>query len=267
MRRFISLQGRSFDMGNNNPPARCRSESNLYTANSSDSLDIQRKRLGSFRGGLKKRTIEERAQAAADRNTTGRGAKHKSSKTVREEEVFLAAARVGDVLVMKELIKAGIDIDAFDQNKQTALHYAAINFRLEAIQLLITKGANCNITDLKGGFTPLHWIVINAEPEVASNLVEQCLVAIGKAEGTKVNCGDFNLSTPLHIASQRGHKQCCRLLIQLGADCQFRDIMGRTPLNIAHSEETRQAIIRAAQEKFIRDHSITPESTDNSGSA
>ena len=255
-------------MGNNNPPTRCRSESNLHSANSSDSLDIQRRRLGSFRGGLKKRTAEERAQGSttADRSL-GRGAKHKSSKTVREEEVFLAAARVGDVLVMKELIKAGIDINAFDQNKQTALHYAAINFRLEAIQLLVAKGANCNITDLKGGFTPLHWIVINAEPEVASNLVEQCLITIGSATGSKVNCGDFNLSTPLHIAAQRGHKQCCRLLIQLGADCQFRDIMGRTALNIAHSEETRQAIIRAAQEKFIRDHSMTPESTDNSGSA
>ena len=255
-------------MGNNNPPTRCRSESNLHPANSAENLDIQRRRLGSFRGGLKKRTAEERAQGAttADRSL-GRGAKHKSSKTIREEEVFLAAARVGDVLVMKELIKAGIDINAFDQNKQTALHYAAINFRLEAIQLLVAKGANCNITDLKGGFTPLHWIVINAEPEVASNLVEQCLITIGSAAGSKVNCGDFNLSTPLHIAAQRGHKQCCRLLIQLGADCQFRDIMGRTALNIAHTEETRQAIVRAAQEKFIRDHSMTPESTDNSGSA
>ena len=263
-------------MGNNNPPTRCRSESNLHTASmggsstdSSENLgDIQRRRLGSFRGGLKKRSAEERAQAAGttDRRI-GRAAKHKSSKTVREEEVFLAAARVGDVLVMKELIKAGIDINAFDQNKQTALHYAAINFRLEAIQLLVSKGANCNITDLKGGFTPLHWIVINAEPEVASNLVEQCLITIARAAGSKVNCGDFNLSTPLHIASQRGHRQCCRLLVQLGADCQFRDIMGRTPLNVAHNEETRQAIIRAAQEKFIRDHSMTPESTDNSGSA
>ena len=256
-------------MGNSNPPGRCRSESNLHTADSSDSLDIQRRRLGSFRGGLKKRTPEERAQdATASRSTSlGRSTKRKSSKTIREEEVFLAAARVGDVLVMKELIKAGIDIDAFDQNKQTALHYAAINLRLEAIQLLITKGANCNITDLKGGFTPLHWIVINAEPEVASNLVEQCLITIASAEGSKVNCGDFNLSTPLHIAAQRGHKQCCRLLIQLGADCQFRDIMGRTALNIAQTEETKQAIVRAAQEKFIRDHSMTPESTDNSGSA
>ena len=261
-------------MGNSNPPTRCRSESNLQTAfgastDSSENLegDIQRRRLGSFRG-LKKRSVEERAQAAgtADRRI-GRAAKHKSSKTIREEEVFLAAARVGDVLVMKELIKAGIDVNAFDQNKQTALHYAAINFRLEAIQVLVSTGANCNITDLKGGFTPLHWIVINAEPEVASNLVEQCLITIARAAGSKVNCGDFNLSTPLHIASQRGHRQCCRLLVQVGADCQFRDIMGRTPLNVAHSEETRQAIIRAAQEKFIRDHSMTPESTDNSGSA
>jgi len=254
-------------MGNNPPPARCRSESNLAAGNSSDSLDIQRRRLGSFRGGLKKRSAEERSRTATAERNIGRGAKHKSSKTVREEEVFLAAARVGDVVVMKELIKAGIDLDASDQNKQTALHFAAINLRLEAIQLLLAKGANCNITDLKGGFTPLHWIVINAEPEVSSQLVEQCLVTIARAAGSKINCGDFNLSTPLHIAAQRGHKQCCRLLIQQGADCQFRDIMGRTPLNIAHSEETRQVIIRAAQEKFIRDHSMTPESTDNSGSA
>lgn len=251
----------------NNPPERCRSEGNLDSANSSETLDIQRKRLGSFRVTLRRRTAEERSQTSVGERKTGRSAKHKSSKAVREEEVFLAAARVGDVLVMKELIKTGIDINAFDLNKQTALHYAAINFRLEAIQLLVAKGANCNITDLKGGFTPLHWIVINAEPEVTSHLVEQCLVAIGRAPGSKVNCGDFNLSTPLHIAAQRGHRQCCRLLVQLGADCQFRDIMGRTPLNVAHTEETRQAIIRAAQEKFIRDHSMTPESTDNSGSA
>jgi len=253
----------------NNPPERCRSESNLHvqTVESSKQDTVQRKRLGSFRGSFKKRPSEEKFGGAAARSS-GKTTKQKSSKTLREEEVFLAAARVGDVLVMKELIKVGVDINACDQNKQTALHYAAMNLRLEAIQILLANGADCSVTDLKGGFTPLHWIVINAEPEVRSHLVEQCLIAIANAAGSKVNCGDFNLSTPLHIASQRGHVQCCHLLIQLGADCQFRDIMGRTPLNVARSEETRQEIVRTAQDKFIRDHSMTPsESTDNSGSA
>lgn len=254
----------------NNPPERCRSESNLNVQTvDSKPESIQRKRLGSFRGSLiKRRTTDEKFSGAAAKSNAAKTTKQKSSKTLREEEVFLAAARVGDVVVMKELIKAGVDIDAYDQNKQTALHYAAMNLRLEAIQLLLANGADCSVTDLKGGFTPLHWIVINAEPEVRSQLVEQCLIAIARAAGGKLNCGDFNLSTPLHIASQRGHAQCCHLLIQLGADCQFRDIMGRTPLSVARSEETRQEIVRTARDKFIRDHSMTPsESTDNSGSA
>lgn len=61
----------------------------------------------------------------------------------------------GDVAIIKEMIKYGINIDGKDNRGQTALHIAA-RFDQEAVaQLLIRNGANLEIEDYELQ-TPLY---------------------------------------------------------------------------------------------------------------
>ena len=61
------------------------------------------------------------------------------------------AAEGGDIDSVKDFLASGVDVDAVDQYKQTALHLAKT---LEIAELLISKGADVNAeTDI--GITPL----------------------------------------------------------------------------------------------------------------
>ena len=147
------------------------------------------------------------------------------------------AAQSGEVDYVRDLLDmGGVDPNAADHNQMTALHYAAMHARDEVIKLLIQRGADPNASDLKGGFTPLHWVVIKANPQTSStNHVDQSIVALYRG-GANINCTDFNLCTPLHIAAQRGDKDSIDTLIRLGADPEKKDVIGRNCFKVAKNE-------------------------------
>ena len=159
-----------------------------------------------------------------------------------QKELCMCAAR-GDILTVEALVDSGTDVNSVDENQQTALHYAAMHSREEVIDSLIERGADVNATDLKGGFSALHWVVINADPHLHSDHVSKSLKALVNG-GCKVNGIDFNFATPLHIAAQKGNKTCIETLIKLGADPDKADITGRSCYDIAKNEEIRQLIKR-----------------------
>lgn len=177
------------------------------------------------------------------RKATARLAQREQEKRITEEqrELFAAAAR-GDVEAVENLLEMGADIYAGDANHMTALHHAAMHAREKVIKVLIERGAEVNAGDLKGGFTPLHWVVINANPRMGStDHVDESIVALARG-GANINCTDFNLATPLHIAAQKDNKVCIDTLIRLGADPYKVDIMGRSCVSIAKSEETKEML-------------------------
>ena len=170
-----------------------------------------------------------------------------------EQELYLTdevtelcmAAQSGEVDYVRDLLgMGGVDPNAADHNQMTALHYAAMHARDEVIKLLIQRGADPNASDLKGGFTPLHWVVIKANPQTSStNHVDQSIVALYRG-GANINCTDFNLCTPLHIAAQRGDKGSIDTLIRLGANPEKMDIVGRSCFSVAQSESVRQQMLK-----------------------
>lgn len=58
-----------------------------------------------------------------------------------------------------------------------------------------------------------------------------------------MNVTDDRGFTPLHLASERGHQNVVRLLVEYGADLEQRDSKGLTALNHA-SIEGREAAVK-----------------------
>ena len=65
-------------------------------------------------------------------------------------------------------------------------------------------------------------------------LVERLLVS-----HSDVNCWGGSYTTPLHAATVKGHVEVVSLLLQSGADPNFRDNMGRVPLASSASSDTQ----------------------------
>jgi len=146
-----------------------------------------------------------------------------------------------------------------EANGATALHQVAYDGRNEIAAMLLSKGADLEITD-RVGWTPLF--SASGQPELARILL---------TAGAKVNIRDHRGETPLHVAARIspwhnerevvstllthgadpnavdpksgytplhwaavcGNEQVCRLLLDKGADPWIKDNWGRTPITIA----------------------------------
>lgn len=69
-----------------------------------------------------------------------------------------------DVRHIAELLDAGADVNARNEQEETAFSYACANNRLAAAELLFSRGADINTIDAGGG-TPLDWAVCWSSPE------------------------------------------------------------------------------------------------------
>jgi ankyrin repeat protein len=140
------------------------------------------------------------------------------------ENPLVFAASEGLLDDAKQLVEAGMDVDATGKGRETALHAAVRNGDSSFIRFLGEKGADANKTTTVGQ-TALH-LACERAPE--STDILQLLLSMG---------ADPNIvgyASPLHLATQRGYKQSANILLGNKAD-QWRavDTKGRTPLHWA----------------------------------
>ncbi|XP_044580494.1 putative ankyrin repeat protein RF_0381 [Cotesia glomerata] len=88
---------------------------------------------------------------------------------------LLYASYLGDLEVVKSLVKNGANLNGQSRNGCSALHFAALSERINVLKYLTRHGARA---DLKGrgkdnrGFTPLHYTCIYNKVKCASILVK-----------------------------------------------------------------------------------------------
>jgi ankyrin repeat protein len=171
---------------------------------------------------------------------------HTTSITFNKDEFFAAVIR-GDIEQVCTMLDDGIDVNITDRNYLTALHYAAMHARPDMIDLLIQYGADVNACDMKGGFSPIHWVTINSHLTSISEQqrLEQCLISLVRG-GCNVNAKDFNQATPLHFAARTDNRAVVDTLMRLDANPNDTDVLGRTCAAVAKSPETKILIIKLA---------------------
>ncbi|XP_074376255.1 potassium channel KOR1-like isoform X7 [Apium graveolens] len=133
-------------------------------------------------------------------------------------------------------------------------HLAASKGYEDIVQFLLQKKVGVNIID-KYGKTPLHEAIKNGHDLVASLLVESgaslhifdagnCLcMAVAREDtdylrrvmdnGANPNSKNYDLRTPLHLASSKGLCAIAHLLLEAGASVFSKDRWGKTPLDEA----------------------------------
>ena len=132
----------------------------------------------------------------------------------------MAAERVAMIGL---LIENGSIIDAFDRNKETALHRASSADFVTEAQALLEHGAFVNPRNYRGS-TPL---ILPAE--LGHTAVVRLLLEFKADTEAKNQRG----MTPLLLATKSGHTAIAQLLLQLKVDIEARDQYEMTPLLLA----------------------------------
>ncbi|RCN34390.1 hypothetical protein ANCCAN_19776 [Ancylostoma caninum] len=149
----------------------------------------------------------------------------------------------------------GKNVEVFDNENRTPLHYAAEQGHYEIVQLLLACGARSTTID-KYDASPAHYaaqfsvscldliLAKNNYVEIKDRENRSCLmwaVCAGNVEvieylvrktspDRQARERDKLDNTPLHLAAGRGHTDVVRFLVTAGANMNEKDAMDRTPV-------------------------------------
>ncbi len=159
---------------------------------------------------------------------------------------LMNAVEKGNMVTVKNLIDAGVAVNATKYEGSTALMSAAGSGHAEIVKLLLDVGAYVNARDRHGN-TALTESMQNGHPEIAKLLIE---------EGANVNIRDNEGATALMLASQEGNTLIAKLLIEAGAEVNAKDKDGCTALMVASQygyTEVAKLLIEGGADIDLRD--------------
>lgn len=147
-----------------------------------------------------------------------------------------AAAREGDLPVLRRLLARGVDPSARHlgwSGIPTPLIAASFAGHAEVTAALVAAGAELDARNIQGR-TALH---LAADQDHAA-IVDALLRA-----GADADLQDFHGHTALHLAAWQDHRASLDVLLEAGVDRELRDINGDTALGVAATEPV-PAIVR-----------------------
>ncbi|XP_072032648.1 uncharacterized protein [Amphiura filiformis] len=164
----------------------------------------------------------------------------------------------GEVELIKELVKY-VDVDAVDNEKHTAVHFATVSGLYNCIELLIEHGADPGTPDIHGAY-PVHYAAqMCGEPKTAVTGIK-CLQSLLSKGGSHVNCKDEGGKSPLLWASSAGSSKACKLLVDHGADINLADNDGLTAVHCATSRNKSRCL-----KTLLDECNCKVDQTDNNG--
>ncbi|MES2121441.1 MAG: ankyrin repeat domain-containing protein [Chlamydiota bacterium] len=142
-------------------------------------------------------------------------------------------------LIAPERLKNHLDSKCGGE-ELSALHVACAVRDLNAVQLLCEKGASVSVKDRRG-YSPVHLASLNGD-------VELLTILVGSLKGSdRLQCLNDCVVTSeglsaLHLACMGGNLDAIHFLLANGAYVSVTDSSGRTPLEIAETEEDSEVV-------------------------
>lgn len=132
-----------------------------------------------------------------------------------QSPLHIAAAKGHDRIV-HILLQHVIDCDEADSDGLTPLIHATAGGYAEVVSSLLSHGASVAAVDRQHR-SALHWAVLHRREGVLKILLDWCA-----ARQTAIDIYDEAGMTPLHTAVDMGYDAGVQLLLQLGANAQYR---------------------------------------------
>lgn len=133
------------------------------------------------------------------------------------------ATKNNDTAKLAKLLDAGEDINARDRLKNTPLHIAIYEKSTEAALLLVERGADAGVCN-KNGICPMVSVAMFGRVEIMAAMLK------AGADPDYCNPDEYTKNTPLIMACNRGQAAAVRLLVEYGAEVNFRNKSGYTPI-------------------------------------
>jgi ankyrin repeat protein len=135
--------------------------------------------------------------------------------------IFMAI-KSGDLSIVQQLVAAGANVNALDQQGSTPLHRAVLarpaELAVPLVTTLLRAGADPNVMRPKGG-AALHNLIFGAD-NLPAPAVAQIATLLAQ-HGADVNlAAAFDGATPLDIARTTGNQQAMQLLTSMGGVCK-----------------------------------------------
>jgi uncharacterized protein len=130
---------------------------------------------------------------------------------------LLKGAMSGDIVLLRELLAAGVPVDSRDHNENTALMCAAQAGQFEALQVLAAAGADLHALGLDQT-DALECAAEGGNPAIVRFLLEKGLPIEGHWRPRSQAARKQGHMTPLLMAAVNGHREVLRVLLQAGAD-------------------------------------------------
>ncbi len=124
-----------------------------------------------------------------------------------------------DIQYIQNLLDVGCPIDARNNDGITALHIAAVNGNHEAIEVLVSNGADVNIAIDGTEEAPLHWAAAMGKLKAVRSLLQR---------GADIQAKNIGGYTALHLATMNKCFEIVELLLSLGAEVNAVDNHGHT---------------------------------------
>lgn len=137
------------------------------------------------------------------------------------QNLLAKASATGDIPLLEKILKNKLWVDFYGRDRISALMKAAGSAQAEAIEILLSKGADANLVDLKGN-TPLHYlapVLKSSNARALENLI------LGKAD---LNGRNKAGKSPSLVAAFSQNLQGIKILFESGADKNATDNDGET---------------------------------------
>ena len=181
------------------------------------------------------------------------------SLPLERKTVLQIAAGKKHTDILAYLLENGAVID--NARGLSPLLPAAKKGNLEAIRLLVERGAAVNVQSERNGFTPLMLACLNDSPEVVDYLLRH---------GADIHAKDYYHHEPMYFAAISGNVEIAKLLLAAGADFDAKNdkpvVVAAGLGNLAvfklllerYEGDARQAVLDMALKNAIGDFNKIP---------